>query len=217
VPSKQNFANMGLKQLLTEAIMPQMTEFYFLRHGETDWNVEKRYQGYTDIPLNLNGIAQATIAKDIVARLPIDLCVVSPLQRAYKTAEIIFKNQPITLIKDTRIIERMGGRIEGMLRHEVNADAQQNPDCYSDEIMGPWRLPKDVEPETTMYQRINAAITDHIISKPHQKVLLVSHGGVIYNIFKAFNIIVPDGFKPINCQPYKFSKQGQQWQFKVIA
>ena len=53
--------------------------FYFLRHGETDWNFEGRYQGQSDIPLNATGIAQAHAAADRLARVPIDRIVSSRL------------------------------------------------------------------------------------------------------------------------------------------
>jgi broad specificity phosphatase PhoE len=63
--------------------------FYFLRHGQTDWNLEGRYQGHSDILLNATGIAQARAAADCLAGVPIDRIVASPLIRALATAAIV--------------------------------------------------------------------------------------------------------------------------------
>jgi broad specificity phosphatase PhoE len=63
--------------------------FYFLRHGQTAWNVEGRFQGHTDIPLNELGLTQAHDAAKILALCPIDMIVASPLIRARRTAEIV--------------------------------------------------------------------------------------------------------------------------------
>jgi broad specificity phosphatase PhoE len=63
--------------------------FYFVRHGETDWNKEGRIQGHTDIPLNATGRQQAEHAAPVFLRRPIDIIVTSNLSRAYETASII--------------------------------------------------------------------------------------------------------------------------------
>jgi broad specificity phosphatase PhoE len=57
-------------------------EFLFLRHGQTDWNREGRYQGLRDIPLNETGLAQARAAATALAAQRIDRIVASPLDRA---------------------------------------------------------------------------------------------------------------------------------------
>jgi probable phosphoglycerate mutase len=65
------------------------TPFYFLRHGETDWNLSNRAQGQTDIELNATGRAQAEEARSLVAALEIKTICVSPLKRAVVTAQIL--------------------------------------------------------------------------------------------------------------------------------
>ena len=64
---------------------------YFMRHGETDWNIVKRLQGTTDIPLNENGISLAKISAENMknAGIQFDEIFSSPLNRAVHTAEII--------------------------------------------------------------------------------------------------------------------------------
>lgn len=73
--------------------------FYFLRHGETDWNRRRVMQGHTDIALNEIGMRQARDVAPAVARLPIRTICASPLQRARRTAEIVnLNNMPIVTI-----------------------------------------------------------------------------------------------------------------------
>lgn len=78
--------------------------FYYLRHGETDWNRQGRMQGSADIPLNDTGISQAERARDLLRDCGIDRIVCSPLQRARRTAEIVNQDLqlPITFIDDLR-------------------------------------------------------------------------------------------------------------------
>jgi broad specificity phosphatase PhoE len=56
--------------------------FYFVRHGETDWNKEQKIMGQSDIPLNKKGILQAQTVAEKIQALPIDVIVSSPLKRA---------------------------------------------------------------------------------------------------------------------------------------
>ena len=64
-------------------------EFYFDRHGQTDWNIRHRAQGQTDIPLNAKGLQQAKQAAESVANLKFGTICSSPLSRAIQTAEEI--------------------------------------------------------------------------------------------------------------------------------
>ncbi len=63
--------------------------FYFLRHGETDWNRRRITQGQTDTELNATGLAQAAAVAAMVAKLPVATICCSPLRRATRTAEIV--------------------------------------------------------------------------------------------------------------------------------
>ena len=72
-------------------------DIYLIRHGETDWNKEKKLQGITDIPLNAYGIELAEKTAEGLKDVPFDRIYTSPLIRAKKTAEIIRGNRPIEL------------------------------------------------------------------------------------------------------------------------
>lgn len=64
---------------------------YIVRHGETDWNRQRRLQGQTDIPLNEKGIKLAEITGEALSQIPFDICFTSPLVRAVQTADAILK------------------------------------------------------------------------------------------------------------------------------
>lgn len=63
--------------------------FVYVRHGETDWNAERRYQGQTDVPLNARGRAQAEAASQVLRGHTVKTICTSPLSRAYDTAVAI--------------------------------------------------------------------------------------------------------------------------------
>ena len=86
---------------------------YIVRHGQTNDNVIGRYGGRIDTPLNQKGIKQAYELHEKLKNDKFDKVFVSPLQRAYQTADIICSNEKI---KDERIIERDNGKLEGKLK-----------------------------------------------------------------------------------------------------
>lgn len=86
---------------------------YIMRHGETDWNVERRLQGRTDVPLNDNGRAMAAAAREEYKDVHLDVCYCSPLRRARETADILLKDRNIPILYDDRLMEMGFGECEG--------------------------------------------------------------------------------------------------------
>ena len=87
---------------------------YIMRHGRTDWNVEYRLQGSVDTPLNEEGLQMAREAAVKYADIPLDICYVSPLQRARETARLFLEGRDIPVIVDDRLREMCFGEYEGM-------------------------------------------------------------------------------------------------------
>lgn len=102
---------------------PPQTKLRLLlvRHGETDWNRESRFQGSRDIPLNDNGRKQAQKAADFLADVHLDFAVSSPMLRPKETAEIILKAHDVPLYLEPEFAEIGHGLWEGKLETEIEA------------------------------------------------------------------------------------------------
>lgn len=88
-------------------------KIYFVRHGETDWNKERKIQGQVDIPLNAFGIHLAEETAKGLKDVKFDVCFTSPLGRARHTAQIILEGKNVPIIDDKRIEEMSFGAYEG--------------------------------------------------------------------------------------------------------
>jgi probable phosphoglycerate mutase len=102
-----------------------------VRHGETTWNREGRYQGRTDIPLSEHGQAQVQRLGDRLRSVPIAAAIASPLSRAKTTAEAILAGRSLALELDAGLLEISHGGWEGKLASEVERDHA--------EMFGVWR------------------------------------------------------------------------------
>jgi broad specificity phosphatase PhoE len=141
---------------------------YIVRHGQTDWNVERRLQGNTDIPLNEVGRAQAAELKEKLKDIEFDLCISSDLQRAVETARIVSGKQSMVLQKDKRLRERHFGAWEGRLSSEYHSALdEQRADVESDEIV---------------QSRVFACLKEIADLHPETNILIATHGGVMRNM-----------------------------------
>ena len=107
--------------------------FYFLRHGETDWNKQGLLQGHTNIPLNETGRRQAREIIPVLEKLPIDRIIASTLSRAQETAQIVnaVLNKPFA--EDSQLWERHFGDFEGKtvdviaaMKESANGENEEN-------------------------------------------------------------------------------------------
>jgi probable phosphoglycerate mutase len=148
-----------------------------IRHGETQWNVERRYQGQLDSPLTERGIAQAEAVGRRLLGLPeFDSApvVASPLGRARHTAEIICGNRSSTAFEtDDRLREISLGSWDGLFRHEI---AARSPGIF--ETHGPYEWyfhSADGERYDAFHARLAAFLQD-ALARPMQ--IIVAHGVV---------------------------------------
>ena len=144
---------------------------YIIRHGQTDWNIEHRTQGQTDIALNTNGIKQAELITEKIANFKIDSIISSDLKRAYMTAQIINKKFNKTIETDKRLREFCFGTLEGIIRDKITQetwkDFNDNPKHYK------------AETKEEVFDRIKSFINDLKIININQNTLVVTHGGPI--------------------------------------
>ena len=114
-----------------------MTELWLVRHGQTDWNLQRRYQGQTDPPLNATGLQQAELAGEALVGRRYAAIYSSDLQRARVTAEIIGRRLGMEVFVDSRLREVSFGKWEGMLvadiqtRYPVEWEARQQDRLYA--------------------------------------------------------------------------------------
>ena len=101
---------------------------YVTRHGETDFNVQNRYTGSTDIPLNAKGLRQAEELANKLSDIKFDVMVSSPLLRARQTAEIIRKSVAVPMVIIDEFVEVNIGVYEGLTREEAQA---QHPEIWA--------------------------------------------------------------------------------------
>ncbi len=96
-----------------------------VRHGETDWNKEGRFQGQIDIPLNKNGQQQASAAGKVLESVKIDKAFTSSMSRPMETAEIILRSHPVIEIQQEKELIEIGhGLWEGKLESEIASEWQ---------------------------------------------------------------------------------------------
>lgn len=147
------------------------TCFYYLRHGETDWNLAHRLQGHSDTRLNATGIAQARAAIGPLSGCGIVTICTSPLARARETAEIVNAElrRPLVVIDDLK---------------ECGYGVQEGTTRGSGDWFQPWRhgeaTPDGAEPFETFIARALAGL-NAALAHPGP-VLIVSHAGVYWAI-----------------------------------
>lgn len=142
---------------------------YFVRHGQTNWNLAKKLQGLADIPLNENGIKQAEETREKLKDIKFDVVFCSPLQRAKKTCEII-TNQNKDIFFDDRIVERDFGDYQGLTKDECDLDLLWKSDNCQEL--------KNAETLSEMEERVYEFLDEVIAQYPTENILIVSHGGV---------------------------------------
>lgn len=147
-----------------------------IRHGETAWNAEGRLQGWTDIPLNATGRAQAAATGRALAGIRFDAVFSSPLQRALHTAQAIVGSQPIRQEADLR--ERHFGQLQGLTRAEI---AAQHPAVQAAlNSRRPDYQPPGGESLQAFAARVGAVLQRlHAQHAEGEQLLVVAHGGVL--------------------------------------
>ena len=146
-----------------------MTTIAFIRHGQTDWNKEGRFQGERDIPLNEEGLQQARLLARRFAGESWDYIFSSDLQRAKVTAEMIAEAIGKPVITDKRIREKNCGRLEGLTEQERI------------ERWGPnWRqLDHGMESNESIRRRGLSFINEITSKYSGSRIIVVSHGAWI--------------------------------------
>ncbi|MBA3736198.1 MAG: histidine phosphatase family protein [Actinobacteria bacterium] len=152
-----------------------MTTLLLVRHGETDWNREGRWQGLSDTSLNDLGREQAhALAGDLDGT--VDAVYASDLSRARETAEILAEKLGLEVRLDPRLRERGFGSWEGLTTPEIEERFAETHRLWR---AGEGSGAEDAEPFEAFSARIEAFLADVLRQHPGEEVLVVSHGGSI--------------------------------------
>jgi probable phosphoglycerate mutase len=143
-----------------------VTTLLLVRHGETDWNAERRWQGHADVPLNDRGRAQArTLAEQLAADGRVDVIYTSDLSRARDTAEIVAARLGVRVVVDADLREVDVGPIEGLTAEEARAFES-------------W----EGETREAHAERVLRSLHGIASRHPGERVLVVTHGGSLRRV-----------------------------------
>ncbi|MDP3935559.1 MAG: histidine phosphatase family protein [Alphaproteobacteria bacterium] len=178
--------------------------FYFMRHGQTDYNKENRCMGSLDIPLNSIGEQQAYDARESLKGLLIDRVVSSPLQRAYTTARIIADHHAVPLDSSALLAEANWGEMQGK--------PITDPTFFTQWQEG--LVLNGGESFESVKRRVKAALIEYLATDTTP--LIISHGGVYWALLELLNLPYYDFH---NCQIVYFTPTNTNsgpWLSKVL-
>jgi len=156
------------------------TIFGIMRHGETEWNTEKRIQGQSDSPLTALGRKTARRWAHWLASGPWDRLLVSDLGRARETAAILNTQLKLPLTVDARLREQDWGAWTSRTIAELRRTEPGR--LHRMEARG-WRFqPPDGESREAVWRRSSSALRDAARQWPGQSILVIAHGGVIKSL-----------------------------------
>lgn len=157
-------------------------QVYLIRHGETDWNAERRWQGTIPTELNSLGYQQAQLLSQHLAHVSFSAIYASNLPRAYQTAQVLSEssNKPVQI--ETDLQEVNVGILQGHTGEELRA---QYPDVFAEWIGGSMDfVPPNGESRLAGQLRM-LKIFHEIVARDHGIVAMVSHGGTIRLLLRA--------------------------------
>lgn len=157
-----------------------MTRLLLVRHGETAFNAEKRFQGHVDAPLHENGRRQAAALQKRLTDEPIEATIANDLRRATETAEIIMAGGGMEVTVDGRWRELNFGSWEGMTYPEIQPKFPQQLAAWEADSV--CVTPPNGETLQQLAERVQVALADLRQAYPPEPVLLVAHGGVLQTL-----------------------------------
>tara|TARA_B100000035_G_scaffold228112_1_gene196427 strand:- start:72 stop:674 length:603 start_codon:yes stop_codon:yes gene_type:complete len=172
-----------------------MGRLILIRHGQSVWNAENRFTGWTDVDLSEKGVREAEMAGDLLSEIRFDAIHTSGLIRAQRTATIIMSRNSasgeIPLIKDERLNERHYGDLQGLNKAET-------AEKHGPEQVHIWRRSFDIPPPGGESLKMNAERTipyfeEEIIPDLEQgkNVLVSAHGNSLRSIVMHIESISP--------------------------
>lgn len=190
---------------------------YLVRHGETDWNREGRWQGHTDIPLNDQGRAQAKMSKAVFSSLSFDAIYSSDLNRTRETAEIIGegRSQAVECYSDFREVscKPLEGKQFNDLPVEMREAIKKSRNLPAPHYFSHKWHPL-VESQKECFQRVTQCLIRQISLAGASSLLVVTHGGIIRFILDHFHFEPGKTWKVQNCGYVQLSYSNSTFKFE---
>jgi alpha-ribazole phosphatase/probable phosphoglycerate mutase len=158
-----------------------VTIILLARHGQSDWNATRRWQGHADRPLTEKGRAQAKALAERLAHIELDAVYSSDLHRAADTARVVAESQGLGLIQLPELREVDVGSWSGLTREDAEERFPEGFARWRDGFPG-W---DDGEDYDEMAQRVIGAVIEIALAHADERALVVSHGGPIRAIHAA--------------------------------
>ena len=170
-----------------------MTELLFIRHGETDWNLQQRFQGQIDVPLNRTGVAQAERVAARLAGDPHDALVASDLARARETAAPLASAWRVAASYLEGLREQSFGILEGL---DVPTIKAHHADLWARwlEHRGDFALPGG-ESLRQFHTRVLATVRELAEAHPGRRLAVVTHGGVLDMLWRTAQGLPIEGLR----------------------
>ena len=158
-----------------------MLHLMLVRHGETEWNVQRRYQGQSDVPLSELGKRQAELVAERLTDQEIDVVYSSDLKRAWDTAQVIADKIGLDVSSESRLRELKFGILEGLTFDEAQEKHPEMIDAWLENFNN---TPEGGETIDLFNARIVSLLDDLKDKHDEQVVLLVGHGGSLSEILR---------------------------------
>lgn len=169
-----------------------MTELSFIRHGETDWNLQRRFQGQIDVPLNARGQRQAALLGARLAPQPAQVLLSSDLLRAQQTAAPLAAAWGLPPVLVPALREQHFGVLEGL---DLPTIQQQHPELWArwTEFRADYALPGGAESTRAFHTRVWKAVQALAAEHAGRRVAVVTHGGVLDMLWRSAHGLPLDG------------------------
>ncbi len=188
------------------------TELILIRHGETVWNLENRWQGHLDSPLTPIGLQHSRAVAQRLATMPFDFLYSSDLPRAYRMAEDISTMTGRPIITEPNLRERQLGVFEGLTMAEVR---ERHPAAYEGYMT---RDPKYVIPQgeslEAKHHRVTQAMLAIALRHTGKRIVIITHGGVVDSAFRlavGLTLAFPRSWTLYNASINSITFQDETW------
>lgn len=193
-----------------------MGTLVFLRHGQSQWNLENRFTGWSDVPLTDRGQADAHVTAGTLKDFSFDVAFTSRLQRAHRTMDIILgelgsADVPVTV--DSALNERHYGDLQGLNKAET-------AEKYGQELVKTWRRsystrPPNGESLEDCYRRVIPFFTTYVLPHVHagKTVFVVASANSLKPIIQFLDGMSNDAiaeFEVALCTPYVYRFEGEK-------